>query len=58
MQQPLVVRELLVGIGRPRGVNDRHQIVGAEMLLDELLRRHLHARARPNSVCRSSTTIT
>ena len=43
-QQPLVAGELLARIRRPGGVHDRHQIVGAEVPLDELLRRRFHAR--------------
>ena len=42
-QQPLVARELLVGVARPGGVHDGHQVVGAEAPLDELLRRGLDA---------------
>ena len=36
-QQPLVAGELLVGVAGARRVHDRHQVVGAEAALDELL---------------------
>ena len=42
-QQPLVAGEFLVRVGRTGGVNDRHQIVGAQAALDELLPRRLDA---------------
>ena len=46
-QQPLVVRELLVGVGGAGGVHDGHQIVGAEPPLDELLGGRLHSNRAP-----------
>ena len=42
-QQSLVARELLVGLGRPGGMDNRHEVVGGQPALDELLRRRLHA---------------
>ena len=42
-QQFLVARELLVGLGRPGGMDNRHEVVGGQPALDELLRRRLHA---------------
>ena len=47
-QQPRVVGEVLRGV-RPAGVDDRGEIVGAEVLLDEAARGGLHAR-RPREV--------
>ena len=58
-EQPLVVRELLARVVGAGGVRDRHQIVRAEALLDELLRGRLRPlQPQATSVCRSSITMT
>ena len=46
----LLVNSWLASLA-PGGVHDRHQVVGAEAPLDELLRRDLHARRCGRSAC-------
>ncbi len=42
-EQPLVAGELLRALRGPRGVDDGHEVVGPQLLLDELPGRLLHA---------------